>query len=194
MKRIIAVTVLALALITSEPRLGMAICLLDVCPPPPPPAAVIGHAASIGAGPWIVGGVMLSALSVIVRAAVVNGRQHRELTSSEAIGAMALPFGWLFWTEAYGDMLLRQAEEGVIYPLGDTAQMSFVVLNEATNDQDKDLASIMAQVKAINHAKQGFRREQDLKNIVNLPGVDNSPGPSIGGLTTPKYLRCPTCQ
>jgi hypothetical protein len=43
-------------------------------------------------GAWIVGGIGLSALSVIVYAAVINAREHRELTSLEAIGAMTLPF------------------------------------------------------------------------------------------------------
>jgi hypothetical protein len=95
MKKIIAVAVLALALIGSAPHLAMAICLLDVCPPPPPPSG-IGNAASIGAGPWIVGGVGLSVLSVIVRAAVVSNREKRELTSEEAMNAIFLPFVWVF--------------------------------------------------------------------------------------------------
>jgi hypothetical protein len=72
-------------------------------PPPPTPVAVIGQAANIG--PWIVAGVGFSALSVIVRAAVVGSRQHRDLTSAEAIDAILLPFFWIILTQGTGDDL-----------------------------------------------------------------------------------------
>ena len=103
-KKIIAVAVLALPLIGSAPRQAAAICIGEICPPPPklvlPP-----HAAAVGAGPWIVGGAIVAVASVIAYADVINIRQHRELTFSEATGALAFPFLWVFWPQ------LKQMQE-----------------------------------------------------------------------------------
>ena len=61
-----------------------------VSPPIPVPPS------SVGAGPWIVAGIGLSALSVIFRGIVVGQTHKRELTSKEAQEAIFLPFLWLF--------------------------------------------------------------------------------------------------
>jgi hypothetical protein len=58
------------------------------------PGPVVGRSSS--AGPWIVGGIGLGALSVIARAKVVSDREKRELTSTEATQAIFLPFLWVF--------------------------------------------------------------------------------------------------
>jgi hypothetical protein len=47
---------------------------------------------------------------------------------------------------------------GVLPPGGDIAEMCFVVLMEATNDQDSDLELIMAETKALTNAKQALRQ------------------------------------
>jgi hypothetical protein len=70
-------------------------------PLPPPP---IMHATSM-VGPWVVGAVGLSVISVMVRAAVVGSHQHRDLTSAEAIDAVLLPFFWIILTQGTGDDL-----------------------------------------------------------------------------------------
>jgi hypothetical protein len=80
------------------PVLAIASAVLLAAPaPPPPPAAVALSSSSVGAGPWIVAGVGVGVLSVMIRAAVVGSRQHRELTSEEAIQAVALPFLWVLY-------------------------------------------------------------------------------------------------
>ncbi len=42
---------------------------------------------------------------------------------------------------------------------GDIEELCFIVLMEATNDQDQDLEQIMAETKAQTNAKQGLRAE-----------------------------------
>jgi uncharacterized sporulation protein YeaH/YhbH (DUF444 family) len=49
-------------------------------------------------------------------------------------------------------------------PGGDIAEMCFVVLMDATNDQDQDLQMIMNQVRGQTQQKQGLRNQI---NIVN---------------------------
>ena len=64
-----------------------------VAPPPPPQLRVGGGGA--GAGPWILGGFALAALSLIVCAKVVGQRNKREMTHQEAMMAIFLPFSCL---------------------------------------------------------------------------------------------------
>ena len=61
---------------------------------PAPVVRPAGHPPS--AGLWIGGAIGLGILSVIARANVVNVRENRELTSTEATDALLLPFGWIF--------------------------------------------------------------------------------------------------
>lgn len=49
---------------------------------------------------------------------------------------------------------------GLGSPAGDIAELAFIVLMEATNDQDRDLEEIMAEVKAQTSSKQSLRRLQ----------------------------------
>src|SRR5260370_35427113 len=91
MRKVVAIAALACGAVLATPDSGRAICNIDFpCPPPPTPTA------PIGAGPWVVGGVGLAALSVIIRAAVVGNRQPRELTPARAVGAVGLPLVWGF--------------------------------------------------------------------------------------------------
>lgn len=53
---------------------------------------------------------------------------------------------------------------GALPPGGDISELCFVVLMNATNDQDKDLQTIMAQTQAQTAAKQKLR---DQMNTVN---------------------------
>jgi hypothetical protein len=87
MKKLIAVAVLTLAVI------GLAPCA-KAQPAPMPPSPPLSS-SPVGVGPWIVAGLGLSVLSVMAYAAVIGSREHRELTSTEAIGAIIFPFGWL---------------------------------------------------------------------------------------------------
>jgi hypothetical protein len=48
-------------------------------------------------GPWIVGGVIVSALSLMVCSQVVGKATHKEMTSEQALGAAFLPFSCLWW-------------------------------------------------------------------------------------------------
>ena len=48
-----------------------------------------------GGGAWIVGGIAISAASLIVCAAIVSNRYNRELTQPEAWTAAAIPLGCL---------------------------------------------------------------------------------------------------
>jgi hypothetical protein len=57
---------------------------------------------------------------------------------------------------------------GVLPPGGDISEMCFVVLMEATADQDKDLELIMAETKAQTNAKQALR------DIISKVGRDIS--------------------
>jgi hypothetical protein len=49
------------------------------------------------AGPWIVGGVIVSALSLMVCSQVVGKATHKEMTSEQALEAAFLPFSCLWW-------------------------------------------------------------------------------------------------
>jgi hypothetical protein len=53
----------------------------------------------------------------------------------------------------------------------DIEAIAFIVLVNATNDMDKDLQEIMAQVKAMTNAKQKLR---DLINLVNKDVADEA--------------------
>jgi hypothetical protein len=57
-------------------------------------------AAGVGAGPWIVGGTIVSALSLIVCAKWVGINTNKEMTSQQAIWAALLPFSCFWWTPA----------------------------------------------------------------------------------------------
>src|SRR5260370_26979538 len=103
MRKIVAIAALGFALVISSADSSKALDCPPVCPALKPTPT-----APIGAGPWVVGGIGLAALSVIIRAAVVGNRQHRELTSSEAIGAMALPFVWGFLPQEPTRVLLPE--------------------------------------------------------------------------------------
>ena len=58
-----------------------------------------------------------------------------------------------FWMASMGPTVnendMAIANMGVLPPGGDIAEMCFVVLMAATNDQDKDLKLIMAEVRAL---------------------------------------------
>ncbi len=54
---------------------------------------------------------------------------------------------------------------------GDIEAVAFLVMMQATNDMDKDLQQIMAEVKSMNNAKQKLR---DLINQVNKDVADNA--------------------
>ena len=163
MKKFIAITVLALALIFSWPRVGMAFCLLDVCPPPPPPASGIGQAASIGVGPWIVGGLMVSVASVMVRAAVVKSCQHRELTSSEATGAVLLPFAWLILGAA-ADPGHRVAYTADSCRFSEASLEQFIALSSKliSTEHQKQLQDLQKQLQQL---------EMEKANIIRLRGT-----------------------
>ena len=96
-KKLVAVAALACAALLATQKTGAA-----QVPPAPPPAPALPAAATVGAGPWIVGGFMVSVASVNSYAFIVSQREHRELTSGEAIGAMVVPFGWLFLNPSAG--------------------------------------------------------------------------------------------
>lgn len=66
-------------------------------------------------------------------------------------GAYGIPMA----TSSQDDMAIQNM--GVLPPGGDIAEMCFVVLMEATNDQDKDLELIMAETKAQTNSKQALR-------------------------------------
>jgi hypothetical protein len=59
-------------------------------------APVLRPVAHPGIGPYVVGFVGLSALSVIARSFVVSKRFKRELTPEEAADAVHIPFLWAF--------------------------------------------------------------------------------------------------
>ena len=87
MKPVALVAAVAVALATTVlPQRGHAA---------PAPSAV-SAGVSLGAGPYIVGGVMLSAVSLMVCAAHVGRVANRELTSREAWTAAVIPFACLF--------------------------------------------------------------------------------------------------
>jgi tellurite resistance protein TehA-like permease len=87
MKKLIAVAVLTLAVI------GLVPCA-EAQPAPMPPSPPL-PSSPVGVGPWIVAGLGVSVLSVMAYAAVIGSREHRELTSTEAFGAITFPFVWL---------------------------------------------------------------------------------------------------
>ena len=63
-------------------------------PPPRPPAA---HPPNMGPGPWIVGGVFVSTLSLMFCSWYVGNTTHHDMTSEQAQGAALLPFSCLWW-------------------------------------------------------------------------------------------------
>jgi H+/gluconate symporter-like permease len=65
-----------------------------VAAPPPPP--VVPHVAHSVTGPWVVGGVAISALSLIVCGKVIGDKFRRQMTSAEAATFAVLPFGCLW--------------------------------------------------------------------------------------------------
>jgi hypothetical protein len=77
------------------------------------------------------------------------GPQTRAWISGEARRVAAKPS-----INVAGDV--RQANLGDLSG-GDIEELCFVVLMEATNDQDQDLELIMAETKAQTNAKQGHR-------------------------------------
>lgn len=87
MKPVVIVAAVAVMLSTTAmPRRAHAAPM-----PMPVPAGT-----SLGAGPYIVGGVLLSAVSLMVCAAHVGRVAKRELTSQEAWTAAVIPFACLF--------------------------------------------------------------------------------------------------
>jgi hypothetical protein len=91
MRKWVAVAALVSAMIALTPSAGNA----PTSGPPPLPTTHPPNPCVVGA--CIVGGIGLSALSVIVRAMVISNREHRELTSAEAITATIFPFIWVFF-------------------------------------------------------------------------------------------------
>src|SRR5580693_1979829 len=61
-------------------------------PPPPPPPPV-----HVGPGPWVVGGVAISAFSLMFCAAWTCATTHHEMSPEEAVATAALPFACLWW-------------------------------------------------------------------------------------------------
>ncbi len=59
--------------------------------PPPPP----GPGPS--PGPWVVGGTIVSALSLMICAEWECATSHREMTPEEAITAASIPFSCFWW-------------------------------------------------------------------------------------------------
>jgi len=59
------------------------------------PMPIVAHAAH-SAGPWVVGGVAVSALSLIVCGKVIGDKFRRQMTSEEAATFAVLPFGCLW--------------------------------------------------------------------------------------------------
>src|ERR1700686_2648255 len=82
--------VLAFTVVATLVTPHMAHSVTDIVPPVPAPAPPAPRGVAVG--PWIVGGVMLSAFSLIVCSKVVGDRSHREMTSVEASRAALLPF------------------------------------------------------------------------------------------------------
>jgi hypothetical protein len=81
---------LAIGLLLATPDFGNA----QASPPPPPATTIVRSSAS--AGPWVIGLVGASAVSVILRSIVVGHTHKRDLTPDQAQSAIFLPFLWLF--------------------------------------------------------------------------------------------------
>jgi hypothetical protein len=62
---------------------------------PMPAPVIIPHAAH-SAGPWVVGGVAIAAVSLIVCGKVIGDKFNRQMTSAEAATFAVLPFGCLW--------------------------------------------------------------------------------------------------
>jgi hypothetical protein len=60
-----------------------------------PAPVIIPHAAH-SAGPWVVGGVAIAAVSLIVCGKVIGDKFNRQMTSAEAATFAVLPFGCLW--------------------------------------------------------------------------------------------------
>jgi|ERR1700733_7164402 len=69
----------------------------------PPPIHPAPPSPGPGAGPWVVGGVIVSALSLMICAEWECARSHREMSSEEAIWAAGIPFSCFWWRRYHSE-------------------------------------------------------------------------------------------
>jgi hypothetical protein len=73
-------------------------------PPPPPPPPTPPHAVpqpGPGAGPWVTGGMMVSAFSLIVCGVWECNATHNEMSNQEAVFSAVVPFGCFWWRQHF---------------------------------------------------------------------------------------------
>jgi hypothetical protein len=72
-------------------------------PPPPPPAMSPPHVPQpgSGAGPWVTGGMMVSAFSLIVCGVWECSATHNEMSNQEAAFSAVVPFGCFWWRRQF---------------------------------------------------------------------------------------------
>jgi hypothetical protein len=73
-------------------------------PPVPPPAMSPPHVPpqpGPGAGPWVTGGMMVSALSLIVCGVWECYATHNEMSNQEAAFSAVFPFGCFWWRHQF---------------------------------------------------------------------------------------------
>lgn len=71
---------------------------------PPPPPATPPHAPpqpGPGAGPWVTGGMMVSALSLIVCGVWECKATQHEMSNQEAAFSAVVPFGCFWWRHQF---------------------------------------------------------------------------------------------
>jgi hypothetical protein len=72
-------------------------------PPPPKPPPVGSSQPGPGAGPWIVGGMIVSAASLIVCGVWECQTSHKEMSNAEAITAAVIPFSCFWYRQTHSD-------------------------------------------------------------------------------------------
>jgi hypothetical protein len=72
-------------------------------PPPPPKLTTPPHLPQPGpgAGPWVTGGMMVSALSLIVCGVWECNATHSEMSNQEAAFSAVVPFGCFWWRQQF---------------------------------------------------------------------------------------------
>ncbi|MBV6656199.1 MAG: hypothetical protein KI785_00370 [Devosiaceae bacterium] len=65
-------------------------------------AVVVATGGGSSTGAWIVGGLVVSVLSIIACAAIIGSEQNRELTLEEALFSGTVPLGCLIYEDLFG--------------------------------------------------------------------------------------------
>jgi len=71
---------------------------VNTMPPPPLPHQIQPGPA---AGPWVTGGMMVSAFSLIVCGVWECNARHKEMSNQEVMFSAVVPFGCFWWRQQY---------------------------------------------------------------------------------------------